>query len=119
MRLGRVLSAVSSEVDRERPADPRWLTVLVNDMSRRANERRHGQKGKGAPDRWTPDLLVALAVEGGVPEADAPAVVLRELFERPASAGWASRHLGPALLGDPAREFVVAHLDVATRVLPT
>ncbi|MGO1293500.1 MAG: DUF4132 domain-containing protein [Cellulosimicrobium funkei] len=118
VRLGRVLSAVSSEVDRERASDPRWLTTLVNDMSRRANERRHGQKGKGAPDRWTPDLLVALAVEGGVPEADAPAVVLRELFERPASAGWASRHLGPALLGDPAREFVVAHLDVATRVLP-
>ncbi|MBE9926258.1 hypothetical protein G8C93_10210, partial [Cellulosimicrobium cellulans] len=118
VRLGRVLSAVSSEVDRERASDPRWLTTLVNDMSRRANDRRHGKKGKDVPDRWTPDLLVALAVEGGVPEADAPAVVLRELFERPASAGWASRHLGPALLGDPAREFVVAHLDVATQVLP-
>lgn len=118
VRLGRVLSAVSSEVDRERSSDPRWLTTLVNDMSRRANERRHGKNGKGAPDRWTPDLLVTLAVEGGVPEADAPAVVLRELFERPVSAGWASRHLGPALLGDPAREFVVAHLDVATQVLP-
>ncbi|ARU53490.1 hypothetical protein CBR64_20720 [Cellulosimicrobium cellulans] len=118
VRLGRVLSAVSSEVDRERPADPRWLTVLVNDMSRRANDRRKGKDGRAAPDRWTPDLLVALAVEGGVPEADATAVVLRELFERPTSSGWASRHLGPALLGEPARDFVVAHVDVATQALP-
>ncbi|MFB8229602.1 DUF4132 domain-containing protein [Cellulosimicrobium sp. NPDC055967] len=118
VRLGRVLSAVSSEVDRERPTDPRWLTVLVNDMSRRANDRRKGKNGKQAPDRWTPDLLVALAVEGGVPEAEATAVVLRELFERPTSSGWASRHLGPALLGSPARDFVVAHVDVATQAVP-
>lgn len=120
VRLGRALSALSSEVDRERPSDPRWLTLLVNDAARKANDRRNGKRGKGAQgptERWTPDLLLALAVEGGVPEADATAVVLRELFERPTSSAWSWRHLGPALLGEPARAFVVAHADVSAQVL--
>lgn len=121
VRFGRALSALSSEVDRERASDPRWLTLLVNDMARRATSRRAATGGTGPQHqggRWTPDLLRALAVEGGVPPEDATAVVLRELFERPASSAWSWRHLGPTLLDDPARDFVVAHADVATQVLP-
>lgn len=120
VRLGRALSALSSEVDRERPSDPRWLTLLVNDAARNAN-RRGGKRAKGADgtaDRWTPDLLLALAVEGGVPQEEATAVVLRELFDRPTSSAWSWRHLGPALLGGPARAFVLEHADVATQVVP-
>ncbi|WP_125778094.1 DUF4132 domain-containing protein [Antribacter gilvus] len=121
VRLGRLLAAVC-EVARASEALPAWLAVLVNDVATEGYGSGHAKVTKevraALRARWTPELLVALARDGGVADAEAVPVVVRALLEREsAERSWVRHHLGDLL--PPAAEFLASHQAAVAEAVPT
>ncbi|MFD6141857.1 DUF4132 domain-containing protein [Promicromonospora sp. NPDC060271] len=82
-RLGRLLAQVCETSDVPTVV-PEWFYVLVYDGARRGTNERH-RSGKAVTEvaaRLTPAFLEQVAVEGGVPAADAAATVLTAILHR-------------------------------------
>lgn len=82
-RLGRLLAQVC-HTDEAPATVPEWFYVLVYDGARRGTNERH-RSGKSVAEvaaRLTPAFLEQVAVEGGVPGAEAARTVLTAILHR-------------------------------------
>ncbi|MEU4386728.1 DUF4132 domain-containing protein [Promicromonospora sp. NPDC023805] len=85
-RLGRLLAQVC-HTDEAPATVPEWFYVLVYDGARRGTNERH-RSGKSVAEvaaRLTPAFLEQIAVEGGIPAADAARTVLTAILYRGAN----------------------------------
>jgi hypothetical protein len=82
-RLGRMLAQVCDTADVPAVV-PEWFYVLVSDGARRGTTDGHrsSRPVAGVADRLTPAFLEQVAVEGGIPGADAPRAVLTAILHR-------------------------------------
>ncbi|GHH66344.1 DUF4132 domain-containing protein [Promicromonospora soli] len=83
-RLARLLAQACETAEVPAAAVPEWFYVLVYDGARRGKtDGRHASKSAaGVADRLTPAFLEQVAIEGGVPDADAVRTVLTALLHR-------------------------------------
>ncbi|WP_146197491.1 DUF4132 domain-containing protein [Promicromonospora sp. AC04] len=120
-RLGRLLAQAgdAAELPAEAAEVPEWFFVLVYDGARRttSNGRHTGRPANGVADRLTPAFLAQVAIEGGVPDADAARTVLTTILYR--GANERSWYTDPreALAKRPAfNEYVSQHVSTLAAV---
>jgi hypothetical protein len=83
-RLARLLAQACETADVPAAAVPEWFYVLVYDGARmgKADGRHAGKSAADVADRLTPAFLEQVAIEGGVPDADAVRTMLTALLHR-------------------------------------
>jgi len=83
-RLGRLLAQACETAEAPAAVVPEWFYLLVNDGARRGTTGGHrsGRPVAGVADRMTPAFLEQVAVEGGIPDADAARTVLTAILHR-------------------------------------
>lgn len=122
-RLGRLLAQACKTAEVPAAVVPEWFYVLVYDGARRGTTDGHhgGRPVAGVADRWTPAFLEQVAVEGGIPAADAARTVLMAILHR--GAGERSWYRDPreAMAKRPQfDEYVTQHVgtlaDVTARL---
>ncbi len=117
-RMGRLLAHVldTSEVPAVVPA---WFYVLVYDGARRGTSHghNHAKPQPGVADRWLPALLEQVAVEGGIPAADAASTVLTAILYRRANERSWYRDPREAMAGRPEfDQYVTQHVGTLADV---
>ncbi|MBE7701086.1 DUF4132 domain-containing protein [Oerskovia sp. Sa1BUA8] len=113
IRLGRLLAAVSPDVSRTSDRLPAWYAALLTDVAKSCSGRRTTGKGDkpGIRGGWTPELLVAIAREGGVADGRIPAAVVSAIFDRPATADYYGDPLATFAAQPGVEEYLLAHLQ--------
>ncbi|MHA7134207.1 DUF4132 domain-containing protein [Oerskovia turbata] len=120
VRLGRLFAAVSPDVSRASDRLPAWFAALLTDVAKSAGDNRTTRKDNkpGIRERWTPELLAAIALDGGVPAADVPATVVTGIFDRPVSADYYGDPLATFAKQPGVEEYLLAHPQDVEKAAP-